>query len=40
VLIGLGDDAAVLEIDGVKVVLTIDTQLENAHFRPPLDATF
>jgi len=41
VLVGLGDDAAVLEIDGVKVVLTIDTQLENAHFRrhwmPPFD---
>jgi thiamine-monophosphate kinase len=41
VLVGLGDDAAVLEIDGVKVALTVDTQLENAHFRrrwmPPFD---
>jgi thiamine-monophosphate kinase len=41
VLVGLGDDAAVLEIEGVKFVLTIDTQLENAHFRrcwmPPFD---
>jgi thiamine-monophosphate kinase len=41
VLVGLGDDAAVLEIDGIKIVLTIDTQLENAHFRrrwmPPFD---
>lgn len=41
VLVGLGDDAAVLEINGVRLVLTIDTQLENAHFRrnwmPPFD---
>ncbi|MCS7186362.1 MAG: thiamine-phosphate kinase [Armatimonadetes bacterium] len=33
VLVGLGDDAAVLEINGVRLILTIDTQLENAHFR-------
>jgi len=33
VLVGLGDDAAVLEINGIHLVLTIDTQLENAHFR-------
>ncbi len=33
VLVGLGDDAAVLDINGVRLVLTIDTQLENAHFR-------
>ncbi len=33
VLVGLGDDAAVLEISGVRLVLTIDTQLENTHFR-------
>lgn len=33
VLVGLGDDAAVLEVNGVRLVLTIDTQLENAHFR-------
>ncbi|MCX7642295.1 MAG: thiamine-phosphate kinase [Armatimonadetes bacterium] len=33
VLVGLGDDAAVLEVNGVRLILTIDTQLENAHFR-------
>jgi len=41
VLVGLGDDAAVLEINGVRLAITIDTQLENAHFRrnwmPPFD---
>lgn len=33
VLVGLGDDAAVLEVNDVRLALTIDTQLENAHFR-------
>ncbi len=41
VLVGLGDDAAVVELDGLRLVLTIDTQLENTHFRlrwmPPKD---
>ena len=41
VKVGLGDDAAVIELNGVQVALTIDTQLENAHFRrrwmPPFD---
>ncbi len=41
VIVGLGDDAAVLELNGVRLALTIDTQLENVHFRrrwmPPFD---
>ncbi len=41
VLVGLGDDAAVVDIGGTRLVVTIDTQLENAHFRrrwmPPYD---
>ncbi len=41
VLVGLGDDATVIDANGVRLVLTIDTQLENVHFRrrwmPPYD---
>lgn len=41
VIVGLGDDTAVLDINGTKLVLTIDTQLEDAHFRrrwmPPFE---
>lgn len=41
VIVGLGDDTAVLGINGTKLILTIDTQLEDAHFRrrwmPPFD---
>ncbi|MCS7192570.1 MAG: thiamine-phosphate kinase [Armatimonadetes bacterium] len=41
VIVGLGDDTAVLDINETKLVLTIDTQLEDAHFRrrwmPPFE---
>jgi thiamine-monophosphate kinase len=34
VLIGPGDDAAVLEVDGASVVLTTDVLVSGVHFRP------
>jgi len=41
VLVGAGDDAAIVETNGVRMVLTIDAQLEGIHFRrqwmPPFD---
>jgi thiamine-monophosphate kinase len=41
VIVGAGDDAAVVEANGVPMVLTVDTQLEDIHFRrrwmPPFD---
>jgi thiamine-monophosphate kinase len=33
VIVGAGDDAAVVDVNGVAVVLTVDAQLENVHFR-------
>ncbi len=41
VVVGLGDDASVLELKETKLVLTIDTQIEDVHFRrrwmPPFE---
>ncbi len=41
VVVGLNDDAAVVETDGVRLILTVDMQLEDVHFRrrwmPPFD---
>ncbi len=33
VLVGIGDDAAVLELPGGRFVWTVDTSVENVHFR-------
>jgi thiamine-monophosphate kinase len=33
VLVGIGDDAAVLEVEGRRFVWTVDTSVENVHFR-------
>ncbi|MEM7434874.1 MAG: thiamine-phosphate kinase [Myxococcota bacterium] len=33
VLVGIGDDAAVVDFDGKPVVVTVDTQVEGVHFR-------
>ncbi len=41
VIVGAGDDAAVIDANGVTIALTVDTQLEGIHFRrqwmPPFD---
>lgn len=41
VVVGLSDDAAVIEVNGSRLVLTVDMQLEDVHFRrrwmPPFD---
>ncbi|MEM7135394.1 MAG: thiamine-phosphate kinase [Myxococcota bacterium] len=33
VLVGIGDDAAVVDFEGKPVVVTVDTQVEGVHFR-------
>ena len=36
VLVGIGDDAAVFDFGGRASIVTIDTQVENVHFKPEL----
>lgn len=41
VIVGAGDDAGVIDANGVRIALTVDTQLEGIHFRrqwmPPFE---